>query len=497
MVPSNSSSTLFLVDGSLPPRLLQQIVQTIHDFVALRLINCSQSKLSIAVFSSHTKSSHVVEHLHELCTHQHPSTALLSDIKSLSQDPIGSTTDMTRLLDWVLESIESYRTVILITNSPVNVIQVERVRSKTHLELFSTLPLPFGDYHLLQEPYDALQHILKHQQQTIVFKTNLILGPGLQTKMNGFYITRDSKIPNLTLVESKLSQVPRADEWEFVPEYDVLSDMADDRVEKKLQDRATFGYSVTDTMIKFTGAEIQQMRQISGGLVLFGFQHKDALKVEHSIGRNYYLIPEQADDKVFSNLHEAMIRSGKVGFGQLVNKENASPRLVCLVPQKPETNIYGQILNRGFQCILLPFEDDKRAPPFQKVVPQDEDIRKAIALVKCMKVDASVLKQTHPHWLTIKSLLNNQEIPAQNDQPRVETQILNEFLAIGGVSPSKRRDHPEPKSLDDIIKLHSMGMLGVLKIPEMRAFLTDRGQKVTSRLKPVILNQLTEYILSL
>ena len=67
----------------------------------------------------------------------------------------------------------------------------------------------------------------------------------------------------------------------------------------------------------------------------------------------------------FATLYAAMLRKNVLGIGELLQRINATSRMVAIVPQEEELSEDGMIqeVPPGFLLIPLAYEDDIRAIP--------------------------------------------------------------------------------------------------------------------------------------
>jgi ATP-dependent DNA helicase 2 subunit 1 len=107
-------------------------------------------------------------------------------------------------------------------------------------------------------------------------------------------------------------------------------------------------------------------------LILLGFKPMSSIPRIHQyplIDRSLFAYPN--DDLVkgsrvaFATLHAAMLRKNVLGIGELLQRINATSRMVAIVPQEEELSEDGMIqeVPPGFLLIPLAYEDDIRAIP--------------------------------------------------------------------------------------------------------------------------------------
>jgi ATP-dependent DNA helicase 2 subunit 1 len=154
------------------------------------------------------------------------------------------------------------------------------------------------------------------------------------------------------------------------------SHMADDtaRVVEKAELRKAYKFG--GDAITFTPEEITKIRQAFGDPVIriIGFKPISCLPLWANTNKATFIYPSEADyvgsTRVFSALHQKLIKSQKMGLVWFIARRNASPILSALIPAEEKTNNDGdQAMPPGLWLIPLPFADDIRQFPDQAEKP--------------------------------------------------------------------------------------------------------------------------------
>jgi ATP-dependent DNA helicase 2 subunit 1 len=147
--------------------------------------------------------------------------------------------------------------------------------------------------------------------------------------------------------------------------------------------------------VVFSAAELQQIKRTAAepGLELFGFKPRSALKFHHNIKHSAFLFPNEAvvrgGTKAFAALVEQMAALDRVAIGALAPRANAAARLVALLPQREESDEHGNpLLPCGLCVIPLPFADDIRRLELPPMPTPSSELRSAMkAVVKTVELN--------------------------------------------------------------------------------------------------------------
>jgi ATP-dependent DNA helicase 2 subunit 1 len=152
------------------------------------------------------------------------------------------------------------------------------------------------------------------------------------------------------------------------------SDESERKLEKfEIRKAYTFG----GEQIVFTPDEIKQLRNFGDPIIrLIGFKPISMLPLWANIKQSTFLYPSEDDfigsTRVFSALHQKLLKSKRMAVTWFIARRNAAPVLAALVPTLPDpkkdtkTNLTGISATecpQGLHLIPLPFADDIRQNP--------------------------------------------------------------------------------------------------------------------------------------
>lgn len=222
-------------------------------------------------------------------------------------------------------------------------------------------------------------------------------------------------------------------------------------------------YKFGGEQIAFTPEEIKSLRTFGDPILrIIGFKpvNKHTLPIWASTGRSSFIYPSEegyvGSTRVFSALHQKMLKDNKFGVAWFIRNRNSTPLIVAVVAgQERFDEEKQQKLPPGMWLIPLPYADDIRDnPPSLQVDASDELVEKAIMMFEqvklahgtydctkypnpCRLLPSFPFHNAHlvkPHTLTAKSLT-----ALQYFYRVLQAIALNEDL------PSKAEDKTLPK----------------------------------------------------
>ncbi|KAH8704680.1 ATP-dependent DNA helicase II subunit 1 [Phaeosphaeriaceae sp. PMI808] len=214
------------------------------------------------------------------------------------------------------------------------------------------------------------------------------------------------------------------------------SHMADDtaRVVEKVDLRKAYKFG--GDAITFTPEEIINIRQAFGDPVIriLGFKPISCLPLWANTNKATFIYPSEADfigsTRVFSALHQKLLKSKKMGLVWFIARRNASPILCALIPAEEKTNEDGeQFMPPGLWLIPLPFADDIRQFPEQAEQPlrtTDELTDKMRIIVEQLQLPKGIydpVKYPNPdlQWFyrVLQAMALEEELPGIPDDKTV------------------------------------------------------------------------------
>lgn len=187
------------------------------------------------------------------------------------------------------------------------------------------------------------------------------IGPGFQISINGYSILKRQNIAKSFWVydggeELKIAKLEGGM-------------MTDDTAVPIDQADITRAYKFGGTQVYFSSKEEKMIRLFEPPILrILGFKSKYLVPIWMSISTPIFIYPSEervvGSTRVFSALWKKLIVSEKFGIAWFIPRENASPRLVALVPSKQlESSSGKQIVPAGLWIHVLPYYDDLRETP--------------------------------------------------------------------------------------------------------------------------------------
>lgn len=119
---------------------------------------------------------------------------------------------------------------------------------------------------------------------------------------------------------------------------------------------------------------------------IIGFKPLSMLPVWATVDKSTFIYPSEesfiGSTRVFSALHQKLLRDQKIALAWYIPRRNASPRLAALIPGEEERNEEGeQHMPPGIWIKPLPFADDIRANPDVNLVKAPDEVVDAMRLI--------------------------------------------------------------------------------------------------------------------
>jgi hypothetical protein len=296
------------------------------------------------------------------------------------------------------------------------------------------------------------------------------------------------------------------------------------------QNRLRFFAKLGADRVPLTQQEVKEIKQKSNilqksnGLVLWGFK-KHASSFHYTLEPSYFVYPNdervKGSTKAFANLHAAMLRKGVVGYGELLTRVTAIPRLVEILAM-PEVREQievdddigsgeavleeRQVSPPGFTLFILPFQDDVRSIAPDKAseaveqmddVASDEVKSAATDLIRGLKLEDVELGERFENaalnefWNYVEKIALNLPVNvAATSKHQYDTQINdNEILKnVGAKIESFKLALPE----DDIATSGSRKRKPVIDKSDIVAYIESLHRK--SQLEKATIAELQEFL---
>lgn len=207
------------------------------------------------------------------------------------------------------------------------------------------------------------------------------IGPGLKISVKGYiilkrqepkrtsyiYLPPDSEKPQLALGSSTL--------------------IADDTARTVEKPEIRKAYKFGGETISFTEDELAKIKSFGDPVLrIIGFKPLDQLPLWANLKPSTFLYPSEEDyvgsTRVFSALHQKLLRDQKMGLAWFIPRRNATPTLAAILPAAEHRDAEGdQTMPPGLWVRPLPSADDTRQPPDTNVVQAPDKLIDAMRVV--------------------------------------------------------------------------------------------------------------------
>lgn len=300
--------------------------------------------------------------------------------------------------------------------------------------------------------------------------------------------------------------------------------------------------------IIFTPEEVSKLRTFDGPVIrIIGFKPISMLPIWANTRPSTFTYPSEDDyvgsTRVFSALHQKLLKSKKMGVTWFIPRRNATPTIAALLPgpEKLDENGY-QIVPPGMWLVPLPFADDIRQnPEILHVVAPDaliNEMRPIIQQLQLPKAQYDPSRYPNPslqwHYRILQAMALEEDVPTKPEDKTIpkykqidkrineeavswsselETQYQRQRLASGKEeSRGKRKDHEDSWEVSDRVKKSKQAShdasevptddemrvafhkeaLGKMKVAELAAWLRSKDLKATGR-KAALIETVEQY----
>ncbi|OAD78934.1 hypothetical protein PHYBLDRAFT_140992 [Phycomyces blakesleeanus NRRL 1555(-)] len=390
----NNESTLFVIDCSpamLTPRNgrvpVLQVLHYLEKIFLNKMHDSKEDRVGILLYNTGLLDASADKHACFFYDLNYPSTKLINHMSDLStgwlsfDEIYGSTRDgisLEQVLWMATDAFKSKGTgaqlgrkqIVLITTqddphsdqpeertealryieSLHQSLVTKRAESSRHDDRNSDIEDPnefghpdiFGGYqssqsNVIQSPSSILKKVLPMVTQNrglrnTAFHLPLHLTEGATIGVTGISVARRQKRPNLVEVTKNEGGVELVEKSTYYEDMDTGQNLRLDTIS------SAFEY----------------------GIVVLGFKPRKAHLPHHTIGRTYFIAPDESaysgSTEVLRALHTTLTNSDKICYTFCVFSGNSAPRVMVLMPQKSPS---------GFAGILLPYTEEIRALPIE------------------------------------------------------------------------------------------------------------------------------------
>ncbi|KAE8349922.1 ATP-dependent DNA helicase II subunit 1 [Aspergillus coremiiformis] len=329
----------------------------------------------------------------------------------------------------------------------------------------------------------------------------------------------------------------------------VTTQIADDTARTIEKWEIKKAYKFGGDQVTFTPEEMKELRNFGDPVIrIIGFKPLSALPFWANVKHPFFIYPSEEDfvgsTRVFSALHQTLLRDKKAALVWFIARKNAGPVLGAMFAGEEkvdETDV--QKFPPGMWIIPLPFADDVRQNPETAlhVAPEPliDQMRFIVQQLQLPKASYEPLKYPNPalqwHYRILQALALDEDLPEKPEDKTVpryrqidkrtgdyvlswaeelEKQYAN-ISALGPKSilvkrsakdrPSEAEDAAQKptkkvkvetneQGVEDIVRAHyQKGALSKLTVPVLKDFLTSHGRSAVGK-KADLVEHVEEYM---
>ncbi|KAK5709066.1 ATP-dependent DNA helicase II subunit 1 [Elasticomyces elasticus] len=207
------------------------------------------------------------------------------------------------------------------------------------------------------------------------------IGPGLKISVKGYILIKRQE-PKRT---SYIYLPPDSDKPQIVSGVGQM--IADDTARTVEKSEVRKAYKFGGETISFSEEELAKIKHFGDPVIrIIGFKPFSMLPIWAQVKQSYFIYPSEDDfvgsTRVFSALHQKLLRDDKMAVAWFIARRNAAPTLTALIPCREQRNEEGeQVMPPGLWIKRLPFADDIRESPEMEVVKAPDALTDAMRLV--------------------------------------------------------------------------------------------------------------------
>ncbi|KAI5361987.1 Putative SAP domain, ku70/Ku80 beta-barrel domain, SPOC-like domain superfamily protein [Septoria linicola] len=251
----------------------------------------------------------------------------------------------------------------------------------------------------------------------------LEIGPGLKIGVKGYIILKRQEPARQTYI-----YLPSDDEKaQIAVGHSELLDEDTARTVEKTEIRRAYKFG--GETVSFSLEEMAKINDWGEPTIrIIGFKPRKMLPVWANLDKSTFIYPSEesfiGSTRVFSALHQKLLRDDRIGLAWYVPRRNASPRLAAVIPGAEERNEEGeQHMPPGLWIKPLPFADDIRSNPEMNLVRAPDEVVDAMRLIiqqlQLPKAVYDPLKYPNPalQWFfrILQALALDEDLPEHPD----------------------------------------------------------------------------------
>ena len=212
------------------------------------------------------------------------------------------------------------------------------------------------------------------------FTVPLEIAPGLTIGVKGYILFKRQEIHRQELIHNK------GDKPQIAKGEQQYIDMSTSKVLDRKEIRR--GYNFGDSLVMFSEDDIKQVKHVEDPVIrIVGFKSLERLDFGHNMRPSYFIYPTEADyvgsTRTFASLHKNLLSMGRFALAWFIPRRNATPCMVAMLAAKEHIDRDTGLQDSppGFHLVSLPFADDLRETPPQRLVQASRPLVDAFAAV--------------------------------------------------------------------------------------------------------------------
>lgn len=207
------------------------------------------------------------------------------------------------------------------------------------------------------------------------------IGPGLKISVKGFMLLKKQE-PKRT---SYVYVPPDSEKAQIALGSSTLTEGDTARTVEKAEIRRAYKFG--GESISFSDEELERVTYFGDPVIrIIGFKPSASIPIWATLKQSTFIYPSEesfiGSTRIFSALHQKLLKDQKVGIAWYIPRRNAAPRLVAVIPGAEERNQDGdQQTPPGLWLKPLPFADDVRHAPETNLVRAPDHVTDAMRLI--------------------------------------------------------------------------------------------------------------------
>ncbi|OQD74410.1 hypothetical protein PENDEC_c011G00747 [Penicillium decumbens] len=245
----------------------------------------------------------------------------------------------------------------------------------------------------------------------------LELGPNLKISVNGYLLLKRQEPARSCYVwlGGETPQIAKG----------VTTQMADDTARTVEKTEIRKAYKFGGEQVSFTTEEQQALRKFGDPVIrIIGFKPLSSLPIWANVKHPTFIYPSEEDyigsTRVFSALHQKLLKDEKMALVWFIPRRNAAPSLSAMIAGAEKVDEHGvQKVPPGMWIIPLPYADDVRQNPesTMNVAPEPliDTMRNVIQQLQLPKAVYDPSKYPNPslqwHYRILQALALDEDLP--------------------------------------------------------------------------------------